>query len=341
MATTAAPEAVGLSSARLEAAASVYESAIGAPDGVSAASMVVLRRGQVVLARGFGRVAPDPEAAAVEPSSVFMLASITKPVTAMALLLLVEEGRLSLEDPACLHLPEFSEGERASITVRDLLAHTSGLPDMLPENMALREARAPLSDFVAKTLTTPLLFTPGTDFSYQSMGILLAATIVERLAGQPMRDFMCAPAPFTTCPAPTPLHPTCRLFAHAVWLADGRRDRIFTPLGMHDSELGLGPNVAIDDCVWIGTRPDGASDGPPDLPNTQYWRDMGTLHDKLFVTQKGSGCADEGVAFGRRASVGWDALECAGRRAAPAGNRPPHAPACMEAEQLRFCVHLT
>ena len=56
MATTAAPEAVGLSSARLEAAASVYESAIGAPDGVSAASMVVLRRGQVVLARGFGRV---------------------------------------------------------------------------------------------------------------------------------------------------------------------------------------------------------------------------------------------------------------------------------------------
>ena len=209
MVITAAPEAVGLSSARLEAAASVYESAIGAPDGVSAASMVVLRRGQVVLARGFGRVAPDPEAAAVEPSSVFMLASITKPVTAMALLLLVEEGRLSLEDPACLHLPEFSEGERASITVRDLLAHTSGLPDMLPENMALREARAPLSDFVAKTLTTPLLFTPGTDFSYQSMGILLAATIVERLAGQPMRDFMCAPAPFTTCPPPphsTPPH---------------------------------------------------------------------------------------------------------------------------------------
>ena len=211
LATTAAPEAVGLSSARLEAAASVYESAIGAPDGVSAASMVVLRRGQVVLARGFGRVAPQPEAAAVEPSSVFMLASITKPVTAMALLLLVEEGRLSLEDPACLHLPEFSEGERASITVRDLLAHTSGLPDMLPENMALREARAPLSDFVAKTLTTPLLFTPGTDFSYQSMGILLAATIVERLTGQPMRDFMCAPAPFATCPAPTPPqapHPT-------------------------------------------------------------------------------------------------------------------------------------
>eukprot|EP01045_Picozoa_sp_COSAG04_P025701 COSAG04_NODE_3423_length_2824_cov_2.216514_3_plen_289_part_00 len=288
MATTAAPEAVGLSSARLEAAASVYESAIGAPDGVSAASMVVLRRGQVVLARGFGRVAPQPEAPAVEPSSVFMLASITKPVTAMALLLLVEEGRLSLEDPACLHLPEFSEGERASITVRDLLAHTSGLPDMLPENMALREARAPLSDFVAQTLTTPLLFTPGTDFSYQSMGILLAATIVERLTGQPMRDFMCGPAPLITTRYPTSPHPT--LFPHptpttclltADWLADGRRDRIFTPLGMHNSELGLGPNVAIDDCVWIGTRPDGASDGPPDLPNTRYWRDMGTHHENF------------------------------------------------------------
>ena len=54
-----------------------------------------------------------------------------------------------------------------------------------PGPSALREARAPLSDFVAKTLTTPLLFTPGTDFSYQSMGILLAATIVERLAAAP------------------------------------------------------------------------------------------------------------------------------------------------------------
>ena len=64
--------------------------------------------------------------------------------------------------------------------VRQLLTHTAGLPDMLPANLALREARAPLADFVEEALTTPLLFTPGTDHSYSSMGILLAAEIVER-----------------------------------------------------------------------------------------------------------------------------------------------------------------
>ena len=77
-------------------------------------------------------------------------------------------------------------------------------------------------------------------------------------------------------------------------MVDDRRDRIFTPLGMHNSELGLGPNVAIDDCVWIGTRPDGASDGPPDLPNTQYWRDMGTLHDNFSSRKRGVAVVTDG-----------------------------------------------
>ena len=92
----AAPEAVGLCHglcpARLAAAARVFED--GVRDGdVGAASLVVLRRGQPVLARGYG--------SGITGSSTFMMASITKPVTAMAVLMLVEEGRLSLEDPAC------------------------------------------------------------------------------------------------------------------------------------------------------------------------------------------------------------------------------------------------
>ena len=69
----------------------------------------------------------------------------------------------------------------------DLLAHTSGLPDMLPENTELRRAHAPLSEFVKRTFTTPLLYSPGTSFRYQSMGILLAAEIVERISGMPLR----------------------------------------------------------------------------------------------------------------------------------------------------------
>ena len=63
------------------------------------------------------------------------------------------------------------------VLVRDLLSHTSGLPDMLPENTELRRAHAPLSEFVERTYKTPLLYSPGTSFRYQSMGILLAGAI--------------------------------------------------------------------------------------------------------------------------------------------------------------------
>jgi beta-lactamase class C len=171
--------------AGLAAAAHVYEEAVSSRQSLQgAASIVAARNGRVVLASSFG------SAEGTGAESIFMMASITKPVTALAFMMLVEEGRVSLADEACMYLPEFGEGERANVTVGQLLSHTCGLPDMLPGNTALREARAPLSTFVTETFTTPLLFSPGTDFSYSSMGILLAAEILERISGQPIRDFM-------------------------------------------------------------------------------------------------------------------------------------------------------
>ena len=74
--------------------------------------------------------------------------------------------------------------------VRHLLTHSSGLPDMLPENEELRKRHAPLKDFVAGTFRTPLLFTPGTQVKYQSMGILLASEIIERITKRPLPDFL-------------------------------------------------------------------------------------------------------------------------------------------------------
>ena len=69
------------------------------------------------------------------------------------------------------------------------LAHITAMPDMLPENTRLRQAHTPVAGFVERALQTPLLYKPGTDFCYQSMGILLAAEIVERVSGQRLRDF--------------------------------------------------------------------------------------------------------------------------------------------------------
>lgn len=227
---TATPESAGMSKQRLGLAAQIL--AEEAKSGrVSAAAIIVVKNGRIVLHQGFGKAKPD---------TVFLLASISKPVTATAVMMLVERGKISLNDPASLYLPELKGGQRQLIRVRDLLSHTSGLPDMLPENTDLRRAHAPLSDFVKQTFTTPLLYPPRTDFRYQSMGTLLAGEIVERVTGRRLRDF--------------------------------EKTEIFDPLGMKDSSLGLGGRHIEDTArCQTGTGPDEDSFGA----NSPYWRDMG------------------------------------------------------------------
>jgi CubicO group peptidase (beta-lactamase class C family) len=229
------PAAAGMSAERLERAAAIVEAETRA-ERVNAASVLAARRGKIVLHRGFGK-------AAGKPDTIYLLASITKPVTACALMLLVERGQVSLNDPVQRYLPEFTGGHRAEIRVRDLLSHTSGLPDMLPENIELRRAHAPLSEFVRRACRTPLLYRPRTGFQYQSMGILLAAEIVERVTGERLRDF--------------------------------EKREIFDPLGMKNSFLGLGGRK-IEETAWCQTSPDASEEDQRRFgPNSPYWRDMG------------------------------------------------------------------
>src|SRR5262249_2217043 len=135
------------------------------------------------------KLSPDPASLKASPKTVYIVASVTKPVTVAALMLLVERGLVTLSDPVQKYLPEFVGPDREKVRVIDLLTHTSGLPDMLPENIKLPQANAPLSEFVKGAMTTPLLFEPRTSFTYQSMGTLLAATIVERVTKMPLAKF--------------------------------------------------------------------------------------------------------------------------------------------------------
>ncbi len=151
--------AAGMSQSQLERASGLIQTEVES-GRVGAAALLVARHGRVVLHRGFGRLSPAPGAPPVSPDSVFLLASITKAVTACSLMLLVERGLVSLGDPVNKYLPGFTGGERDKVQVRDLLRHTSGLPDMLPENIDLRRAHAPLSEFVRHTYVTPQLFSP-------------------------------------------------------------------------------------------------------------------------------------------------------------------------------------
>ncbi len=236
----APPASVGLSAERLARAAGLLETETR-EGRVLAASILVARDGRIVLHQGFGRRAPDPAAPPAQPDTIYLLASITKPVTATALMLLVDRGQVSLQDPVARYLPEFTGEYRSEVRVRDLLAHTSGLPDMLPENIELRRAHAPLSEFVQRACRTPLLYRPRTGFQYQSMGILLAAEIVERITKTRLRDF--------------------------------EKREIFDSLGMRNSFLGMGGRK-IEETAWCqggGNREDQERFGA----NSPYWLDMG------------------------------------------------------------------
>lgn len=245
---TGPPSTVCMSALRLEAAASALSATVDSGQ-CTAASIVVTRGNAVVLARGFGDrgfpATSTQPTTDVHADTVFLLASITKPLTACAMLLLVERGLLSLDDPVEKHIPEFVGGDRPSVLVRHLLSHISGLPDMVPMNLELRRAHAPLSEFVADAVTCPLLFPPGTGFSYQSAGVLLAAEIIERISGLPLRDF--------------------------------EQKEIFNPLGMHHSALGLG-KMQLESTVRIGVGATAATNQREEEEyggNSVYWRNQG------------------------------------------------------------------
>lgn len=213
------PEQVGMFDARLEIVNDILteETTKGR---VTAASVLVARRGVIVLRGGWGTLAPDTVMAKAGPETVYILASITKPVTITALMLLVERGQISLTDPVQKYLPEFEGPGREKVRVSDLLTHTSGLPDMLPDNVKLREANAPLAEFAKGAMTTPLLFEPRSSFRYSSMGTLLAATIVERVTKMPLAQF--------------------------------EERELFAPLKMKHSSLGLGERPLTDTALVQG-----------------------------------------------------------------------------------------
>src|SRR5580704_16974754 len=103
------PAAAGLSPSQLERASGLLQSEVES-GRLGAAAILVARHGRVVLHKGFGRLSPAQGAPPVSPDSVFLLASITKPVTACSLMLLVERGLVSLGDPITQYLPDFTGG---------------------------------------------------------------------------------------------------------------------------------------------------------------------------------------------------------------------------------------
>jgi CubicO group peptidase (beta-lactamase class C family) len=166
--------------AKLEQAAGVMAEWI--KDGRVEGASILVTQGSRQFTRNFGT--------AKGPEPVFLLASISKPMTAAAVMSLVDAGELSLDDKAVKFFPGFTGDGRETITIRNLLTHTAGLPDMLANDEMLRQQHATLADYREGALKAPLKFPPGTKYSYASMGILLSAEIAQKITGKPIADIV-------------------------------------------------------------------------------------------------------------------------------------------------------
>lgn len=206
----------------------------------------------------FGRqCAEAPGGPPLRDDAMFLIASITKPVVATGVMLLIERGQLSLGDRVTEFIPEFGKHGKYGVEIRHLLTHTSGLPDMLPNNRELRAAHAPLSTFVAETCNTPLSFPPGRAVQYQSMGYAILGEIIQRISGHSCAEFL--------------------------------NRELFRPLGMHDTALGApeswfageSPNVQRIAEVRLPPEQQDAADWNW---NSRYWRTLGAPWGGLLTT---------------------------------------------------------
>jgi CubicO group peptidase (beta-lactamase class C family) len=126
------------------------------------------------------------------PDTLFWIASMTKPVTAVAVLMLQDEGKLNVGDPVAKYLPEFAalktpSGKPANLTIRQILTHTSGLGEA--GGPAAQQAKT-LADLVPIWLATPMQYEPGAKWQYTQSGINAAARIVEVVSGMTFDAFL-------------------------------------------------------------------------------------------------------------------------------------------------------
>jgi D-alanyl-D-alanine carboxypeptidase len=180
-----------------------------AATGTPSASIAVVRGGRIVFAQAYGKASETMPVAS--PTLPYQIASISKQFTGAAMLLLAEDGKLSLDDMVSKYVPGITEGDH--ITIRQLLSHTSGLQDYWPQDYSFKAMATPITPqgIVDRWAKKPLDFAPGTQWQYSNTGYVVAGMIVEKVAGQPLLAFL--------------------------------EQRIFKPLGItaYDQDLAIGP----------------------------------------------------------------------------------------------------
>lgn len=258
---------------------------------IPGAAVAITRGDRVVHVAGFGH---DSTGARVTGDTLFRVASLSKSITALAVMQLVDEHRLRLDDPVADLLPEFrlADPRGADITVRQILEQTSGLADSQVHELS-REQPGSLAEAVVALRTARLVAAPGTQWNYHNPNYEIAARLVEVVAGEPfdtyLRDHVFRPAGMTS--ALTVDHDD----KDVPGLGDGHAvawGHAFAAGGPHAFEAGAGGVVAsaADMAQWliVQTNHGRAADGTP------------VLSDHSLTEQHIPGADTHGYA------LGWD-----------------------------------
>lgn len=155
---------------------------------IPGAAVAITQGAQVVHIAGFGH---DSTGAPITGSTLFRVSSLSKSFTALAVLQLVDEHRLRLDDAVMVHLPEFrlADPRGADITVRQLLQQTSGLADSQVHELSREQPRS-LAEAVAALRTARLVAAPGTQWNYTNPNYQIAARLVEVVSSEPFDSYL-------------------------------------------------------------------------------------------------------------------------------------------------------
>ena len=187
----AKPEEVGMDSAKLAAIKPAMEELLKQNRAAGVVTLVV-RDGRIVHQDAAG-MANIEKKKAMTPDAIFWIASMTKGLTSTAVMILADEGKLSLDEPASKWLPELGKVKVSNgralfrpITLRDLLSHTSGIPDPARKPS---DGNVPIAQYALDLLKEPFDFQPGSEFEY-GFGLTVAGRIVEIASGRTFEQFV-------------------------------------------------------------------------------------------------------------------------------------------------------
>ncbi|OHB83445.1 MAG: hypothetical protein A2V98_05635 [Planctomycetes bacterium RBG_16_64_12] len=182
---SAVPEDVGMRSEHLNEIDQVVREGIEAGE-MPGCVVMIGRRGKIVFLKAYGHRQIEPERLAMTTDTVFDMASLTKPVaTAISVMILIEQGKLRLEDRVAEHVPEFGNHGKEAITVFELLTHQGGL---VPDNSLADYADGPEKAW-ERLFALKLREPPGFKFVYTDVGYMVLGELVRRVSGQNVHEF--------------------------------------------------------------------------------------------------------------------------------------------------------